>query len=624
MVDFDEIIFFEDADGARQLESGNVKIRWHLAILTAVVVLLRLPFINQAVGGDDVYYLAAAYHALIDPLHPNHTTYVFEGREVTFQGYPHPPGNAAFLAVLLAICKDVIEPVFHFACIGFSLVAVYGMYALARRFSKAPLWATLLFVAVPAFLVNGNTLESDVPLLACWMAGAAAFIYGTDRGSKRLLGVSGLFLGVTGMIAMQSFLFTPILLAYAWLPGKRRHALQLLTAFVPVFVLIGWQMFERATSGQFPAMISAGYIAADGFGRVAVKFRNALALSIHACFMVFPILIPFMIREVWRRRREPDTRFLAGWVALFLCGAWVIFYAGSARYLLPIAAPLAILASYAPLRWVQAAVAAQMALSLGLATVNYQHWNGYRTFAASLQNTVNEKRVWVDGEWGLRHYLEAQGALPLRRDQWIPDGDVVVQSELAFPAPIPHGGRELVPVAEAEIRPWLPLRLIGLESRSGYSTDSEGLLPFDFRGGTIDRVRAYVLRRHEPAASVLSMNSPETDLQIVSGIYPAEGEKWRWMSGQAQVLLKSLGRPAQLELRFYIAETAPSRTVTLGVSGGPEVSQSFPGPGSYVIKEPVDTTSLSVVSVKIQVDRTFVPPGDQRTLGIILNEIGLR
>lgn len=609
---------------AGQLESGNVRIRWHLAILTAAVVLLRLPFIDQAIGGDDVYYLAAAYHGLTDPLHPNHTTYVFEGREVTFQGYPHPPGNAAFLAILLAILKDVREPAFHLAYIGFSLLAVYGMYALARRFSKAPLWATLLFIAVPAFLVNGNTLESDVPLLACWTAGAAAFVYGTDRGSNRLLGLSAVFLAVAGMIAMQSFLFTPILLAYAWRSGTRPAARLFTTACVPVFVLVGWQVFERASSGQVPAMVSAGYIAADGFSRAAVKFRNAAALTIHAAFMVFPALLPFIIREVWRKRTEADTRFLAVWAALFLVVAWVIFYAGSARYLLPIAVPLAILASSAPLRCVQGAVAVHMALSLGLATVNYQHWNGYRTFASSLRNTVKEKRVWVDGEWGLRHYLEAQGALPMYRDQWIPDGDVVVQSELAFPAAIPHGGRELVQVAEAEIRPRIPLRLIGLESRSGYSTDSEGLLPFDFRGGTIDRVRAFVLRRHEPALTVLTMAAPETDTQIVSGIYPAEGEKWRWMSGESQVLLKSPKRPAELELRFYIADAAPARNVALSVAGGPRVSQSFPGPGSYSIQLPVDASGLSVVSVKIQVDRTFVPSGDQRTLGIILNEIGLR
>ena len=605
------------------LESENVKMRWHLFLLTAIVLLLRLPFANQAVGGDDVYYLAAAYHGLIDPLHPNHTTYVFEGNQVTFQGYPHPPGNAAFLMILLSLFKDVREVPFHIAYIAFSLAAVYGLYALARRFSSAPLWAALLFVAIPAFVINGNSFESDVPLLAFWMCGAAAFVFGVDRGSNRLLALAALLLGVAGMIAMQSFLFTPILIAYLWTRRERPRATSVLTACAPILVLIAWQLFERVTSGQFPAAVSAGYLGSEGFQRLAVKLRNALALSIHAVFMILPILLPFAALEMWRKRREPDTRFLFAWIVLFLGGAFVIFYAGSARYLLPMAAPLAILASRAPISWVRPAFVVQLAISLTLAAVTYQHWNSYRTFATYLRSQNQPKQIWVDGEWGLRHYLEADGALPMRRSQWIPTGDVIVQSELAFPAPISHGGRTLVPVAEMDIHPWLPPRVIGIESQSGYSTTSEGLLPYDIRGGVIDRVHAFVLRQHDPELSVLHMDTPAIDSQIINGIYASEGSAWRWMTDEATVLLKSLRRPSILEVKFYIADTAPARKIDLSVSGGSSTSQTFPSPGSYSMKLPMDATNLSPVIVKIRVDRTFTTPADKRKLGIILNEIGL-
>ena len=54
--------------------------------MLAAVVLLRLPFLNQAIQGDDVYYLAAAQHAQIDPLHPNHVRYVFLGDGWTCAG----------------------------------------------------------------------------------------------------------------------------------------------------------------------------------------------------------------------------------------------------------------------------------------------------------------------------------------------------------------------------------------------------------------------------------------------------------------------------------------------------------------------------------------------------------
>jgi hypothetical protein len=308
---------------------------------------------------------------------------------------------------------------------------------------------------------------------------------------------------------------------------------------------------------------------------------------------------------------------------MFLGGAWILFFAGSARYLLPMAAPLVILASHAPARWVRAAFVIQCVISMGLATVNYQHWNAYRTFAAALHPQMQGKRVWVDAEWGLRHYLEADGALPLHQNQWIPAGDLVVESQLAFPAPILHGGRALVPIAQMTIDPTLPFRLIGLESNSAYST-SEGFLPYDFRGGVIDRLTAYVLRTQEPTVSQLPMNAPETDGQIVYGIYPAEGNPWRWMAGEGSVLLKSPRRKAALEVKLYIAPTAPARAVRISVLNGPEVTKTFPGPGAYTVTMPVDTANLSPVTVKIAADRTFQPPGDNRQLGIILNSVGLQ
>jgi hypothetical protein len=593
----------------------------HLALLAALVLLIRLPFLNQAVGGDDVYYLAAAYHGLIDPLHPNHTWYVFEGRDVTFQGYPHPPGNAWVLCGLLTVFGDVREIPFHAAYLAFSMLAVFAMYALARRFSCRPFWAAALFAVIPAFLVNGNSFESDVPFGAFWMAGAAAFIYGVDRPSRRLMIFAAIFLACSAMIAMQAVLFTPILLAYLFVRSERRTWGRVLTAFTPVLALAAWQLFERVTSGQFPAAVTAGYLSSYGYTRVVMKLRNAVGLFIHLAFLVFPILLPFAVREAWQRRKDADTRFLLLWIAVFLAGACMLFYDGSARYLLPLAAPVVLLASRAPMRWVRAAFALQLVVSSGLAAVNYRHWNAYRKFAATMRAETQQKRVWVDAEWGLRHYLEADGALPLHRDQWIPTGDIVVQSELAFPAPYYHGGRTLIPVAEMEIRPWLPLRLIGLESRSGYST-SQGYLPYDFRGGIIDRVHAYSLEAHEPALSLLPMGAPAADSQILEGIYSNEGAGWRWMSGEGAVLLKSPRTKATFEVKLYIADAAPARTVRISVLGGPEVARTFPGPGSYTMTVPVDATDLAAVTVTIRVDRTFVAPGDGRKLGIILNEVG--
>src|SRR3954447_24125403 len=152
--------------------------RWGLFVALALVLLIRLPFLNQAIQGDDHIYLTEAEHALIDPLHPSDVKYVFLGDDVDLRGHSHPPGNAWPLAGLLLLFGDVKEVPFHAAYILFSIIAVWAMWSLACRFSERPLWATLLFIAVPAFVIYGGSLEADLPFLAFWMASFALFLAG--------------------------------------------------------------------------------------------------------------------------------------------------------------------------------------------------------------------------------------------------------------------------------------------------------------------------------------------------------------------------------------------------------------------------------------------------------------
>src|SRR5260370_24906628 len=130
--------------------------------------------------------------------------------------------------------------------------------------------------------------------------------------------------------------------------------------------------------------------ALEGLGK---KLKSAVPLTGHLGWIVFPSLwlpplfaIPAAIGAalydpnplfwgsiavgtgilIWCARNWRD--FLAQWVLIFFAGALVVFFAGSARYLLPIALPIAILATRRiGLRWIQAAVIFELALSLGLA-----------------------------------------------------------------------------------------------------------------------------------------------------------------------------------------------------------------------------------------------------------------
>src|ERR1035441_7398590 len=249
--------------------------QWVLVL--GLVLLIRLPFLNQAIQGDDHIYLTEASHALIDPLHPDNTSYVFQGEEVDLRGQPHPPLDGWVLAGLIAVFGGVKEIPFHAAYMVFSLIAAWSMWSLARRFSPHPLWAALLFVAVPAFVVNGNSLETDLPFLAFWMAAVALFVatppLSDVRGSERsripsrerkraVAALSALCLALAALTAYQSVLLTPILAVYVWLFHRRSRA-RWLILLVPPFMVVAWQLFERLSTGALPAAVLNGYLATN-------------------------------------------------------------------------------------------------------------------------------------------------------------------------------------------------------------------------------------------------------------------------------------------------------------------------------------------------------------------------
>ncbi|HTR37172.1 MAG TPA: glycosyltransferase family 39 protein [Bryobacteraceae bacterium] len=617
--------------------------RRQLIVVALAVLALRVPFLNQAMQGDDVLYLTEAEHAQIEPLHPKHTDYVFMGREIDMRGQSHPPLNAWVLAVLLAAFRDIREIPFHAAYILFSLMAAFSALALARRFSPHPLLATLLFIATPVFVINGTSLEADVPFAALWLAATALYIWAVDHRSTRVLAASVLAMALAGICAYQSVLLTPILFLY----GRKWRA-AVIASITPIAALGAWQVFERFSTGALPAGVLAGYMQSYGLEVAGQKLKSAVALTAHLAWLVFPTLwlpplmtLPVAIGAafydanplfwgsvaigvgilIWSAKHWRE--FPAQWVLIFFAGALVIFFAGSARYLLPVALPMAILATQrASLRLLQTSLACGFVLSIALAWVNYKHWDGYRQFARTLAKDVQAKRTWINGEWGLRYYFESEGGLPLRQGQAIHPNEMVVTSELSYPIPFTTGGGVLATTAQRIITSRVPLRLVALHGRSAYSTTMFGLRPFDLSLAPIDQVRAEVMLARKPELTDLPMNAPQAEQQIVSGIYQLESGQWRWMSQSATILLKPPSQPAPLWVRFVIPDAAPARQVWVELDGHPVASQIYSRPGSYVLSSAPQNPGGDSVTVTIRIDKSFSVQGDNRKLGLILTSVG--
>ncbi len=599
--------------------------------IVVLVLALRLPFLHQAIQGDDLYYLYGAEHAQIEPLHPDHAKYLFQGDLVDMRGHSHPPANSWILGALLWAFHDVREVPFHLAYSMFSIVAALAMFSLARRYCEKPFLATSLFIAVPAFVVNGNSLEADLPFLALWMLAMAWFVKGVEEDSRWALAGAAVAAAVAALDAYQAIFIVPILAFYLW--RKKNCSVFAWCVIFAAPVAIGvWQISGRVSGGAMPLAVLWGYMQQYGLQVIAQKGKNAAALVVHSAWVISPLLIRgnrwnwalgaiaaaggafydpnpmfwaslglgvVVLASCWR------PGFLEGWVLIFFACALVVFFAGSARYLLPIAAPLAMLAANrCSTGVIGLAFVLQMTLAVGFAIVNYQTWDAYRQFAASLAPEAAQTRVWVDHDWGLRYYLESEGALAIPRDQTFAAGDVVV-SRTARP-----GGQM---ISSLEIRPAIPLRLFSVNGKSAYSLAAHGLWPFEISDAPVDRVSAWLVGERK---AELSWVTAADQQQVLRGLYPDS-----WTTGEAAVLVKRAGGPVRAD--FTIHPQSPARTVRLLVDGKTVAEQTFAGPGVYSLSAaaPGDSPSMTVT---LAVDKTFSVPGDGRQLGILVGGIGFK
>ena len=494
-------------------------------------------------------------------------------------------------------------------------------------------------MATPAFVINGTSLEADLPLLGFWMASIALFIAATEAKSIPLLASAMLVMMFAAMTGYQSAFLLPVCVFYLWC-FHSKWKLAWAAACTAPLIIAAWQLFERLTTQTTPLAALAGNFQKYALQSLQNKLLNATALTIHLgasvssftlAFTFSRILFPFALGSalllwcVWQaRKNQPENRFLAGWILFYFAASLVLFFAGSARYLLPLAAPLAILLSR--MVWttlLRVAIVGNLIISLAMAASNYQHWDQYRNIALSLTDQAKQKRVWVNGDW-LRFYLEASGALPVMEGQSVQPGEMVIISKLAYPSHFNTGGGMRVVTREWPVHLQLPFQLIGLDAHSGYSTVAMGLECFGFVfGKPVDIVTAEVIVEKKATEPFVNMGDANSESQIAGGFYSIEDGRWRWMSGKGVVLLKREPQHHKVSIIYALPDSVPGRLLEM-FADGQSIGQKrldVPGNGEFVAQLPAFVNDQATITITI--DRTLTPLNDQRNLGAIISSVRL-
>ncbi|MBI3655681.1 MAG: glycosyltransferase family 39 protein [Acidobacteria bacterium] len=224
-----------------------------ILIILGFVLAITLPFSNKAFHIDDSAWLAVAKDILHNPYQPFHgraslideDLQVFEHLKKTprsFERLSHPPLFPYFLALIIYLTHSVDERSLHIAFLFFVGLAAAAAYLLAKRFTKHPLFASLLFIATPMFMISAHGLMNDIAMLAFFLMAILAYMKGVDERAAAPLVLSGLFLALAILTRYIAFALIPLLLAYALLRQKKLSWPALLPIIISLIIYGLWEV----------------------------------------------------------------------------------------------------------------------------------------------------------------------------------------------------------------------------------------------------------------------------------------------------------------------------------------------------------------------------------------------
>lgn len=311
---------------------------------------------------------------------------------------------------------------------------------------------------------------------------------GTSFRSEHLLDrIEGLLLH-TGGISLF-----PLTLAAAFSIRRKRYlALPLVAGAAFALGLLRYRdpgLTTAATAFYVVFMTAAGMMMVSVVSETIVQFNNA------------------------RNRRAVDTGFLflAFWLLSLVALIIILLPHISTKYILAFVAPVVLITlrelelGLAPGRWFRAFAGGMLILTLGagvlLSVADYRLADSYREFAASVgERYKNPGTVWFVGEWGFRHYMEAQGYRYLTSADDSPaPGDLIVSPSVADWPLAPSLANRVEHLETVEIGWTVPLRLMSFEADAGFYGTYWGLLPSSPGGGPLE---SFVVLRVGPAPPV--------------------------------------------------------------------------------------------------------------------------
>ncbi|MCB9778905.1 MAG: glycosyltransferase family 39 protein [Alphaproteobacteria bacterium] len=464
--------------------------------------------------------------------------------------FAHPPGHLWWVELVTGAVPDElgVRAWKVAAAAPWALLLAVSVGTLATQVTRRPLFAVLAWLGAPVVVLGlQRGLMPDLAVSAC-MAAAVLGWRAATAGSRRGAVLGGLALAAAAWVKYPALVLVPALAVHALVLARGERGVLLkrtlpfwLAAAAPWLLGEAWLWASYGRPHIVEVLSRAAEIdRGDMRGRVLGLLGRAFVLGLPAVvlladlrkvLLLAPVLVvgalvlawgptdldaatatrlmPFLlvggvvVGLLWVVARSPardrgpgrpgDTLLLVLWASAVLIGVVVGHNYVAPRYLLPAAAPVALVLARAvdarPRGRALLVVGALLGMAVGGGLTVAEH----RYFQASADLAGEIARTWptpgvATGEWSFRWRLREAGWGRLSAET--PSGVLLVAPVHASPGPVPP---DSTPVADYALGRF-PLRVVHAGDRIGLYAETLGVLPLGLSDSPLEEAKAWRIR----------------------------------------------------------------------------------------------------------------------------------
>jgi 4-amino-4-deoxy-L-arabinose transferase-like glycosyltransferase len=525
--------------GTTTPRAGEWSTPWWLVWASFAVLL---PFLGKAPVLDEEGYLWVGRH--LDLTRPYDWTRIWPPYADNAWSWAHPPLHLVWMKLWSWIEPGPLSRLVSGAPWIALLAASFAR--LSSRLCHHPSLAAGLWLASPVVVLGlHDTWMIDLQAVALATAAIAAYREGLIDEERAWFVASGVLLGLAIETKYPMAVLVPVLLVHMTRLGPRPA---LLGAMVGVVVLIEvplalvygephpWAVWTDRSAIEAGALVPrmlgtaarAGLLVAPLillrtnplYAGAGLAGAIALVLVARPAEMPIQMSVTLMlaaasgtallfragaatISSPVRRRKgdRGDPLLFGGWfVAVFLGVVFAHNYA-SARYLLPAAAPAALLLTRSGEEVPWGKVILRVMIGLGAVTSLALAVADYRFAAATVEVARKSLAATAEvgaapgrfaGEWGFRGELEAAGWSRYRPDEVLPAGTWVIVADNSSAGVVRLD--RLEPIQRVESDDTFPIRVVDIGANVGLYAETLGVLPLGLGEGPLEAATLYQVR----------------------------------------------------------------------------------------------------------------------------------